>query len=56
MGDKAKTAVVPTSNMSDRHYLMHISKRHIRIMMSREEHDDNHQDNPKDYNHVHDKN
>lgn len=51
--DTVQALVVATKNMAKKQYRKHIRKRHIRFMMSRTEHDENHSINPDDYNHIH---
>jgi hypothetical protein len=41
--------------MGNNRYKKHLLARHIRLVMSREEHDNNHNDNPEDYNHEHER-
>jgi len=53
MRDAARAAVVAAESMTDENYLKHISRRHIRLIITREEHDDNHIFHQSDYNHTH---
>lgn len=41
--------------MPEVNYKRHLEKRHIRRVMSREEHNDNHSLNPGDYDHYHER-